>query len=141
VTPKDELNSLLNDAITMAIQLVEKHGSHIPFCMAITTSGERTSIAADDTKSSAVDALVAGIRQHIAEALHEKRYRAVALAQNVEYRSAKDGIPTDAVQVTLDHENASPVTCYLPYRLMQGKLQPGALFAVQAEEKFFVKTA
>jgi hypothetical protein len=134
-------NSLLNDAIGMAIRLVEKHGSHIPFCMAVTTAGERTSIAADDSKMPGADALLAGIRQHITDALRDKRYRAIALARNVEYRSARDGSRTDAVQVILDHEQGSPVTCYLPYQLAQGRVVSGQLFAVQAEERFFAHAA
>lgn len=108
-----------------------------PFCLAISTSGERANIASDDSKMPGVDSLLAGIRQHITAAVHEKRCRAVALARNVEYRSARDGARTDAVQITLDHEEGSPVTCYLPYQLAQGKVLPGQLFAVQAEERFF----
>jgi len=141
MTPKDELNALLNDAIGMALRLVEKHGSHIPFCTALTTAGERINVAADDSALPGADALLAGIRQHIADALRERRYRAVALARNVEYRSARDGSRTDAVQVTLDHEQGSPVTCYLPYRLAQGRVVPGELFAVSAEERFFTHEA
>jgi len=137
MTPKDELNSLLNDAIGMALRLVEKHGSHIPFCLAVTTAGERTSVAADDTGLPGADALLAGVRQHIAEALREKRYRAVALARNVEYQSARDGSRTDAVQVTLDHEQGTTVTCYLPYQKARGAVIPGELFAVNPEERFF----
>lgn len=137
MSPKDELNSLLNDAIGMALRLVEKHGSHIPFCMAVTTAGERVNIAADDSAMPGADALLAGVRQHIADALRERRYRAVALARNVKYRSARDGARTDAVQVTLDHEQGSPVTCYLPYQLAHGRVVPGELFAVNPEERFF----
>lgn len=137
MTPKDELNSLLDNAIGMAIRLVEKHGSHIPFCMAITTAGEYINIAADDTGLPGTDALLAGVREHITDALREGRYRAIALARNVEYRSAQDGSRTDAVQVTLDHVEGSPVTCYLPYLLAQGRVVPGELFAIAPEERFF----
>jgi len=31
MTPKEEVNSLLNEAIGMALRLIEKHGSHIRF--------------------------------------------------------------------------------------------------------------
>ena len=62
-SPKDELNLLLNDAVNMAVRLLEKHGSHIPFCLAVTTSGERTSIAADDSKMPGAEALLADIRR------------------------------------------------------------------------------
>jgi hypothetical protein len=137
MTPQDELNSLLNDAIGMAIKLAEKHGSHIPVCMAISTSGERIDIAADDSAMRGTDALLAGVRQHITDGVRQRQYRAVALARNVEYRSARDGSPTDAIQITLDHKDGLPVTCYLPYQLTQGRVVPGELFAVQAVETFF----
>jgi hypothetical protein len=141
MTPKDELNSLLDNAIGMALRLVEKHGSHIPFCMAVTTAGENVNIASDDSALPGADALLAGVRQHISNALREKRYRAVALARNVEYQSARDGSRTNAVQITLDHEQGSPVTCYLPYHIAQGKVVPGELFAVNPEERFFTHDA
>jgi hypothetical protein len=141
MSPKDELNSLLNDCIGMAIQLVQKHGCHIPFCMAVTTAGERVNIAADDSAMPGAAALLADVRQHITDALRERRYRAVALARNIEYRSARDGSRTDAVQVTLDHEQGSPVTCYLPYHLTHGRVVPGELFATNPEEKFFTHDA
>jgi hypothetical protein len=138
MTPKEELDSLLNDAIGMAFRLIGKHGNHIPFCMAVTISGERTSIAANDSELPGAEALLAGVRQHITEAVREKRYRAIALARNVEYCSALDGSPTDAVQITLDHERGEAVTCYLPYRLSHSRVLPGEIFAVRPEERFFV---
>ena len=137
MTPKDELNSLLSDAIGMALSLVEKHGNHIPFCMAVTRAGERVSVAADDTGLPGTGALIAGVRQHISDALREKTYRAIALVQNVEYQSAQDGLRTDAVQITLDHEHGSAVTCYLPYKKTRGVVIAGELFAVNPIEIFF----
>ena len=125
----------------MALRLVEKHGSHIPFCIAVTTAGERISTAAGDTGLPGADVLLAAVRQHIKDALRERRYRAIALARNVEYQSARDGLRTDAVQVTLDHEHGSPVTCYLPYQKARGAVIPGELFAVKPEETFFVHDA
>jgi hypothetical protein len=102
MTPKDELDSLLNEAIGIALRLVEKHGSHIPFCMAISTARERVNVAAADTGSPGADAPLSGVRQHIVDAVREKRYRAVALAQNVEYQSAQGGSRADAVQGLVD---------------------------------------
>jgi hypothetical protein len=87
------------------------------------------------------EALLAGLRQHIHDALREKRYRAVALARNVEYQSARDGSRMDAIQVILDHAQGSPVTCYLPYQKVRGAVIPGELFAVNPEERFFTHDA
>jgi hypothetical protein len=37
MTTRDELNSLLNEAIEMALRVAQEYGSHLPFRMAITT--------------------------------------------------------------------------------------------------------
>jgi hypothetical protein len=37
MTTRDELTGLLTEVIEMALRLTQEHGSHLPFCMAITT--------------------------------------------------------------------------------------------------------
>jgi hypothetical protein len=137
VTPREELNRLLDDAIKMALRLIEKHGSHIPFGMVVTTLGERTDIAADDTEVRDLDALFETVRDSIAEGVRGGRFRAVALAKNVSFRLRESETPTPAIQITLDHERHDATTCYLPYKLENGSAVPGEIFATQAVEQFF----
>jgi hypothetical protein len=141
MTPKDEMNELLNGAISMAIRLLEKHSSHVPFCMAISSTGDRLNIAIDDGGIPGASALIDRLRGHIADSMQAMKYRSVALAQNVDYQSADSGLRVDAIQITLDHENGSPVTCYLPYKIEVGKVIPGKLFAVDPVERFFRRDA
>src|SRR5436190_7603129 len=83
--PREELNSLLNAAIEMATKLIEAHGNHIPFCMAITSNGERVDVVVDDSAGPSTDAMVDSLRKQVAEAVRENKFRALVFAKNVTY--------------------------------------------------------
>src|SRR5438552_2352317 len=119
LTPREECDALLDEALKMALRLVEAHGRHFPFCLAITTAGERINFAADDREVRDGDMLVDVVRQSVLTAIRDRQLRAVALAKNVRYHLATDAAPREAVQVTLDHlREARGWTCYLPYRII-----------------------
>ena len=139
--PREELNGLLNEAINMAVKLIEQHGNHIPFCFAITFAGERTDIAADDTKIRDPDLLFESVRQRTLESIRTLRLRAVALARNVRFHRPTDPEPRDAVQVTLDHLSDSARTCYLPYRVVDGRVVADELFATDPVERLIADKA
>src|SRR5689334_8094288 len=96
--PREELNTLLNAAIEMATKLIEAHGNHIPFCIAITPNGERVSVAVDDSTGLSTDAMVDSLRKQVAESVRENKYRALVFAKNVTCRLGSDGQEADAVQ-------------------------------------------
>ena len=50
ITPREELNALLNAAIEIGLKLIAKHGNHIPFAVTARMNGERLNIAADNTE-------------------------------------------------------------------------------------------
>lgn len=136
VWAKEEQNRLLNEAINMAFKLIERHGAHMPFGMAIRQNGERVNIAADDSETQQVDALAGAVLQELEAKCAQREFRAVVLAINITYRSAVDGSGVDAVQLDLDHLNGKPVTCMLPYRIENGVI-PGELFAIEPKRRFF----
>ena len=137
----EELNALLNKAIQMATRLIEAHGSHVPFCMAISTEGERVNVAVDDSNLSHADVLLESLRKHIADAVRNKKYRALVLARNVTYRSGANAKEVEAIQLTLDHLKDCPSTYYLPYRLVDGRVVLDELFATEPVEQFFLSKA
>ena len=120
MTPREEEDLLLSESIEMAKRLIQQHGSHIPFAMVISSNGERIDIAADDSSLPGADALFELVTKHVAEKAESKQYRAVAVVRNVEYRSAKDGQARDAIEVTLDHQSDTAITCYINYELKSG---------------------
>src|SRR6266403_2054348 len=88
-TPREECDMLLDEAIKMALRLVEAHGHHFPFCLAITVAGERTNFAADDREISDGDLLFETVRQSVLKAIRDRQLKAVALVKNVHYHLAK----------------------------------------------------
>ncbi|THD02728.1 hypothetical protein B1810_12435 [Panacagrimonas perspica] len=141
MTPRDETNGLLNEAIEMALKLTAEHGSNFPFCMAVTVKGERLNIAADDTAVSGYDALLALVQQQVRSAIADKQLRAVAVARHVTLRAGPVKAGTEAIQITLDHLQDSASTCYLPYSVSDGQIEPGELFATDPVDTYFSKEA
>ena len=138
--PREELNQLLNEAIEMASKLIERHGAHFPFAMAITISGERVNIAADDRETRVATVLFESVVKEVLRGAKAGEFRGVAVARNIDYVSAQTRERTDAIQVTLDHVGDEPCTCYLPYRkLGAGSYQPGELFATDPVLRVFVR--
>jgi hypothetical protein len=126
----------------MALRLIEAHGHHFPFCVAITTDGERTNFAADDREVGDADVLVDVVRRSVLTAIRGGQLRAVALAKNVRYHLATDAAPREAVQVTLDHlREARGWTCYLPYRIIDGRVVPDEVLATEPVEVLFADKA
>src|SRR5437763_4950511 len=125
----------------MALRLIETHGSHIPFCLTITTAGERTNIAADDIEIRDADVLFESVRQHVLTAIRDRQVRAVALAKNVRYHRTDDLTPRESIQVTVDHLHYRACTCYLPYRIIDGRVVPEELFTTDPVQRLFTDKA
>ena len=138
MTAKDEMSMLLNDAIEMASHLIQKHGTHIPFAMAIDAQNERIDIAVDDTSMPSVDQLINDLLKAVRQGCDDKKYRVIAYANNVNYKSASDSADVDAIQITIDHIDDAAITCYLPYTFGSDQaFQPGELFATEPQLTFF----
>lgn len=134
---RQELDTLLDDALRMALQLVAKHGSHIPFAMIVTPTGQRANIAADNSIVRDPEVLFATVRDELIKTIQRQGARAFALASNVHYKRRDTGEDTDATQVQLEHIDGTSVTCYLPYQVLVGQSVPGELFAIDSTERLF----
>ena len=138
ITPREELNGLLNVAIDIGLKLIAKHGNHIPFALVVRISGERQNIAADNTQVHDGSILTQAVLAEVRKMIAGRELRAVAFARNIDYQSAVDRSRVDAIEVDLDHLDDRPVTCMLPYTLeTDGQPVPGELFAIEPREHFF----
>ena len=138
MSPRDECNSLLNKAISMAMHLVGRHGSHIPFAMVLDHAGSQTDIAADDTELRDRDVLAANVQDQVVRMCREGKLRAIAFARNISFRRSPEGPSISAVEVNLDHLQDEAVTCILPYEVVSaGEPRPGELFAIDPRVSFF----
>jgi hypothetical protein len=68
-----------------------------------------------------------------------RSFRATALVDRVVTEPPDAGPP--AIRVQIEHADAEPVTCYLPYHLKDGVLERGELSVVAGESLVFGKAA
>jgi hypothetical protein len=139
MTPREELDILLDTAMRRALHQVQEQGNHAPFAMALTTAGEQISVTADDPGLTDPQARHAWITERVAEAIAAGRYRAVAVARNIALTHTKTGKQADAVEVTLDHCDDQAVTCYMPYEFRRGRVNTAQLVATAPVASFFTK--
>jgi hypothetical protein len=138
MTARQECDALLNTAITMAMRLLNVHGSHLPFAMVLDSDGGQTNIAADDTEIQDRDALAAAVQDKVKSMCAGGKLRAIAFARNISFRRSPEGPSITAVEVSLDHAQDHAVTCILPYELGPlGEPRPGELFAIDPRVTFF----
>lgn len=132
-----EGDATLNHAVEMAIKMIEKYESVIPFAVVIKGDGERVVIAPDDRVTTDRQILADTVRSTLRDGFGKLEFRTVAFVRNV----VVDGSERiSAIQITIEQVFGKHVTCYLPYEIIDGKLSPKELYATAPVEKFIPDT-
>ena len=79
------------------------------------------------------DEVLAFLYPALKQGVREGKYKAVAIVTDVKIRRPPSDDPKDALRIQIEHPDAAPTACYLPYRLEAGKCIPGELTAERAE--------
>ncbi len=134
-----DLDPLFDDAVQTACAFLEKNGEFFPFGVVLAGYGQRRHVegwtgAEQPAPADVIDLLVRGFRDGAVSG----SYRATALVRNVRVRDAERDTVSDAVCVTLEHEDGTCINCYLPYsKNDKGLLTYGEVFADPAEGTVF----
>ena len=134
--PREELNELLNGALEVASELLEKDGEFEPFALALRNDGEILHLSNEDgdgetPPEDAVEALRAELREARAD------YRAVAIVADVTLEDDDSQAVSSAVHVSMEHAVEAPVTCYVPYEFEGETLTLGDLVGEPGESAVF----
>jgi hypothetical protein len=132
-----DMDTLLDEALRVAVYFLEKNGEFFPFGVTMTRGGKiahAQGYTGDEQPPSqlVIDLLLHGMRQGASNG----DYRAVTLVSDVRV-SVPGGPAQDAVSVMVEHLTEEPVTCYLPYTVTNSKFDFGELFAERAERRVF----
>ena len=130
MTPKEEVEVLMNEGIKFARQMLGEHGEFLPFGNALRPNGKIVDVGASDgtehpRSKALIDLLIDGFRQ----AALEGEYVAIAVFFDVRVSRPSDGQKVDAVQVGLEHKSGYCADVFFPYTLAQGRLDFGEIFA------------
>ena len=138
MSPKEEVESLMDEGFALAETLLKEHGEFYPFGFAMNLDGEIISIGAKGEtdhppSQELIDLLEAAFRQG-AEA---NEYKAIAIFFDV-LVAPPGGKKTDAIQVGLEHQSGYCANVFRPYRrTLLGKIKFGELFANRREGSVF----
>jgi hypothetical protein len=132
VPPREQMNAVLDEACSTAIELLEKNREFYPFAIVMEKGGGVRHVAGYTgsempPSSEVVDVLVAGLKADVASG----RLIAVGIVKDVRITDQQTGEKTDAVAVALEHRNDRPVTCYLPYSFQADRLVQRDIVAEQ----------
>jgi hypothetical protein len=138
--PREELNELLNGAVDVAAELLEKDGEFEPFALALRNDGEvlhlTSELEGDDgmEPERVVDSLRASLREA------RTGYRATAIVADVTLEDETDQAMTAAIHIAMEHALEEPVNCYIPYEFEGETLaladlvpEPGERFVFEFE--------
>ena len=131
---REETDSLLDNAVKAAIHFLEKNGEFYPFGVALRPDGRIALVASYDGKEHPKsDEVLALLYPGLKQGVRKDEYRAVAIVTDMKIRKTPSDEPKDALRIQIEHPNAAPVACYLPYRLEAGKFVQGELTAGPAK--------
>ena len=121
-TAKAQAETLLNEVLPFAEQMLGNYGEFHPYAGALRPSGEVVSIGGYDGREhppskDLIDLLAGGLRQSAAAG----EYVATALVYDVKITPESADDPTDAIAVELEHKDGYAATVYFPYRLSDGQ--------------------
>lgn len=118
---QQDLDSLVGMALEKGESTLEETGELRPFFVGVRADGKKTmgSVGDEVDASEVVVRLVAALRKS------RDQYRAVAVVKDVTLRDGS----SDAIWVDLCHREGAAMTCYLPYRLEDGRLTAGSMGA------------
>jgi len=135
---KEDVEALLNSGLSFAEEMLKKHGEFFPFGRAMRSDGEIVAIESFDGRelppsNDIIELISAGLRQ---DAVNCKNI-ATALVYDARVFPPGQGSKSDAMVVELEHRDNYAVTVFLPYRIKDGKLELGTLFATPARRGIF----
>ncbi len=136
--PKAECESLMNAALPFAEKMLKQHGEFFPYGAALKENGEIASVAGYDGREQPPSKDVIGLlKQGFVQGAKAREYRATALVYDVKVKLPASGEKSDAIAVSLNHRENYSVIVFFPYRLKNGQLVFGEVFAQEGEADVF----
>ena len=115
-------NQLLSSAVEMGLDLLEKHGSFLPYCRAVNAAGESFIYSPASAPGKALTEAQASesVRSNVLCDLRPRGLVGVAFCHHTRIRFADSPEKVPAVEVELQFRGQQAAVWYFPYK-MDGK--------------------
>lgn len=136
--PKADCEALMNSVLPFAEQMLTTHGEFHPFGGAMRPDGQLVSIAGYDgnQRPRPID-VVTLMKGAFVAAARNGEYKATAIVYDVKVKLPSTEEKSDAIAVSLNHQESYSVIVLFPYKIDSGKLILGTAFAQEGEADIF----
>jgi len=138
MNPKQECETLMNELLPVAEQMLEKYGEFFPYGSVMNTDGSIRSVAYYDGNERPKSQ---ELMDHLNTIYHEYALKHQIKASGVVYDarviSPKTNEKTDAVIISLEHKDSYSVQVVFPYSIMNKKVLWDELFAMKGKADIF----
>jgi hypothetical protein len=127
--PRDHMDALLRFLVPFAQRQIDRAGGFPPFGASMAPDGELKAITVDEGDAQQqLDRMRDDARADAADGI----LLAVGICCDV---NVTTGGFTEAIRVELEHRDAEPVTCVLPYRNTDDELTFGEILAIPGDRR------
>ena len=135
---KSDCEALMNAVLPFAEQMLSDHGEFYPFGGAMRPSGEIVSLAGYDGREHPPSTDIIGlIKEGFVKGAKEGQYKATACVYDVRVVLPQTNQQSDAIAVSLNHQDNYSVIVLFPYTLRAAKPVFAAAFAQKGEADIF----
>jgi hypothetical protein len=135
-------NQLLSSAVELGLELLEKHGSFLPFCKAVNAAGESFiyTPASGTGKSFTEVQASEKVRSDVLRDLRPRGLVGVAFCYHSRIRFADSDQKVPAVEVELHYHGQPAAVWYFPYKMEGNTAKVLEYYTNEAEEDLFAET-
>ena len=135
-------SQLLSSAVEMGLDLLEKHGSFLPFCRAVNAAGEliiyspESRSGQDFTEAQATES----VRSNVLRYLRSRGLVGVAFCRHTRIRFADSVEKVPAIEVELHYRGQRAAVWHFPYRMEGNTATVLEYYNTKAGEDLFAET-
>ena len=139
MTPKQEVEKLMNELVPFAKKMLSERGDLYPFGGYIEIDGRIVHVGAEQagTDQPKASDLFGFLKQAFQEKARNDECRATAILVDVRIIPPGSTQKCDAIQVSLDHRSGYSAEVFYPYRRENSGVVYGAIFAQRGAEEIF----
>lgn len=135
-SPKTDSEDLLNAALPLAEKMLADYGEFLPYGQAMAPDGKIIAIGASDGREHPPSAALMHIlKDGFKAGAKNGKYKVTALVYDVRVILPSTGEKSDAIAVSLNHQDQYAVLVFIAYTLDGSNVVLGETFA-QAEENY-----
>lgn len=127
--------TLLSETAELALDLIEKNGSILPFCKARTQSGEIVVISPEDQTSESIESANESVRDELKKRIRAGEIAEFAVCAEVEVKFSHEAAHQRALKIEFQNGTGESAVYYFPLLVEDGSASVGSYSTSNLPEK------